>query len=282
MPPCDLKLPAPDGSRQLLLKLGPEKFAAWILKQKPLLMTDTTFRDAHQSLLATRMRTFDMLQIAEAYARLVPKMFSIEMWGGATFDTAMRFLKECPWQRLADLRTRIPNILFQMLLRASNAVGYTNYPDNVVTAFVHESAQAGIDLFRIFDSLNWAANMRVAMDAVLKIGHVVRSGDLLHRRHSRSGPAEIRSEVLRRVGQEARKDGGAYPGHQRHGRPLQALRGPRARQSVEARDRHPDPFPHARHQRHLGRQRAEGGGSRARYCRWCRCARCRASRRSRI
>jgi len=184
IPPCDLKLPAPDGTRQQLQKLGPEKFAAWVLKQKPLLMTDTTFRDAHQSLLATRMRSFDMLQIAETYARLVPKMFSIEMWGGATFDTAMRFLKESPWQRLADMRTRIPNILFQMLLRASNAVGYTNYPDNVVTAFVHESAQAGIDLFRIFDPLNWTDNMRVAMDAVQKSGMLCEAaicytGDIL-------------------------------------------------------------------------------------------------------
>ncbi len=124
-------------------------------QQKQLLLTDTTFRDAHQSLLATRMRTYDMLQIAPVYASRHADLFSLEMWGGATFDTSMRFLKEDPWQRLADLRERIPNILFQMLLRANNAVGYTNYPDNVVKAFVKESAQAGIDLFRIFDALNW-------------------------------------------------------------------------------------------------------------------------------
>ena len=147
-------------------------------------MTDTTFRDAHQSLLATRMRTYDLLAIAEAYARLVPEMFSIEMWGGATFDTAMRFLKESPWQRLGELRTRIPNILFQMLLRASNAVGYTNYPDNVVRAFVRESAAAGIDLFRVFDSLNWVPNMRVAIEAVLETGALCEAaicytGDIL-------------------------------------------------------------------------------------------------------
>jgi pyruvate carboxylase len=127
-------------------------------------------RDAHQSLLATRVRTYDMLEIAEAYARLTPELFSLEMWGGATFDTAMRFMKECPWQRLADLRLKIPNILFQMLLRASNAVGYSNYPDNVVQAFVEEAAATGIDLFRVFDSLNWVPNMRVAMDAVRKTG----------------------------------------------------------------------------------------------------------------
>ena len=114
-----------------------------MLKQKPLLLTDTTFRDAHQSLLATRFRTRDLLNIAEAYARLCHGLFSIEMWGGATFDTAMRFLKESPWQRLADLRDKIPNILFQMLLRGSNAVGYANYPDNVVKEFVREAAEAG-------------------------------------------------------------------------------------------------------------------------------------------
>ncbi len=162
----------PDGTRQKLLELGPEAFAKWIRDQKPLMITDTTFRDAHQSLLATRVRTHDLLQIAEAYSRLCPDLFSIEMWGGATFDTSMRFLNECPWRRLTDLRERIPNILFQMLLRASNAVGYTNYPDNVVTAFVAEAADAGIDVFRVFDALNGVPNMRVAMDAVIKSGAI--------------------------------------------------------------------------------------------------------------
>ena len=188
----DHKQPIPPGTRQKLQELGPEKFCKWILEQKPLLLTDTTFRDAHQSLLATRMRTYDMLAIAEAYARLCPELFSLEMWGGATFDTAMRFLKECPWQRLADLRERIPNILFQMLLRASNAVGYTNYPDNVVKAFVQESAQAGIDVFRIFDSLNWVPNMQVAMDAVLEDAAriceaaICYTGDILDPKRDRS------------------------------------------------------------------------------------------------
>ncbi len=165
-PVVDETLPPPPGTRQLLQKLGPDRFCEWILKQKRLLLTDTTFRDAHQSLLATRMRTYDMREISDAYARLAPEMFSIEMWGGATFDTSMRFLNECPWQRLVELRERIPNIIFQMLLRASNAVGYTSYPDNVVRAFCKESAAAGIDLFRIFDSLNWEPNLRVAIDAV--------------------------------------------------------------------------------------------------------------------
>ncbi|MBI1903007.1 MAG: pyruvate carboxylase [Planctomycetia bacterium] len=184
VPELDHAQPVPDGTRQKLHQLGPERFAEWILKQRALLITDTTFRDAHQSLLATRMRTRDMVNIAEAYARLLPGLFSIEMWGGATFDTALRFLKECPWQRLAELRQEIPNILFQMLLRASNAVGYTNYPDNVVKAFVREAAEAGIDLFRVFDALNWTANMRVAMDAVLQTGALCEAaicytGDIL-------------------------------------------------------------------------------------------------------
>lgn len=167
LPPYDPEAPAPGGMRQRLQALGPEGFSRWILEQQPLLLTDTTFRDAHQSLLATRFRTHDLLNIAGAYARLCPQLFSLEMWGGATFDTAMRFLKESPWKRLTAMRERIPNILFQMLLRASNAVGYTNYPDNVVQAFVEEAAQAGIDVFRVFDSLNWPENMRVAMEAVL-------------------------------------------------------------------------------------------------------------------
>ena len=185
VPPCDRAAAPPPGVRQKFQELGAQKFSKWIRDQKPLLLTDTTFRDAHQSLLATRMRTYDMLQVAESYARLCPQLFSLEMWGGATFDTAMRFLRECPWQRLTDLRARVPNILFQMLLRASNAVGYTNYPDNVVQAFVRESAQAGIDVFRIFDSLNWVPNMRVAMEAVNEAGALCEAaicytGDLLN------------------------------------------------------------------------------------------------------
>src|SRR4051794_33348916 len=156
----------PPGTRQKLAELGPEKFAQWVRKQRRLLLTDTTMRDAHQSLLATRVRTFDLLAVAEAVAHGAPQLFSLEMWGGATFDTSMRFLQEDPWDRLSRLRSKIPNILFQMLLRASNAVGYTNYPDNVVREFTIRSAQAGIDVFRIFDSLNVVDNMRIAIDAV--------------------------------------------------------------------------------------------------------------------
>jgi pyruvate carboxylase len=158
--------PPPPGLRQKLLELGPEKFASWVRKQEKLLLTDTTMRDAHQSLLATRFRSFDLLAVADCIAHLLPDLFSLEMWGGATFDTSMRFLQECPWERLRLLRKKIPNIPFQMLLRASNAVGYTNYPDNVVREFIRTSASEGIDVFRIFDSLNWTENMKVAIEAV--------------------------------------------------------------------------------------------------------------------
>jgi pyruvate carboxylase len=183
-PRIESALAAPAGSRQQFLKMGPEAFAQFIRAHEPLLVTDTTFRDAHQSLLATRIRTRDMLRVADAYARLCPGIFSIEMWGGATFDTAMRFLREDPWDRLAQLRERIPNILFQMLLRGSNAVGYTSYPDNVVRAFVHEAAAAGIDLFRIFDSLNWVPNMELAVEAAREAGALCEAaicytGDIL-------------------------------------------------------------------------------------------------------
>ncbi|HUQ71945.1 MAG TPA: pyruvate carboxylase, partial [Planctomycetaceae bacterium] len=170
LPDINLNQAPPPGTRTKLKELGAKRFADWVLAQKTLMMTDTTMRDAHQSLLATRFRTYDLVQIADAYARLCPQLFSLEMWGGATFDTSMRFLKECPWERLAMLRERIPNILFQMLLRASNAVGYTSYPDNVVREFVKIAADAGIDVFRVFDSLNWVPNMQVAMDAVLETG----------------------------------------------------------------------------------------------------------------
>ena len=159
------KTPLP-GTRNRLLELGPKKFAEWTRKQKRLLITDTTFRDAHQSLLATRVRSFDMLAVAGAVAQRTPQIFSLEMWGGATFDTAMRFLHEDPWQRLRLLREKIPNVCFQMLFRGSNAVGYSNYPDNIVQGFVKHAAAEGIDIFRIFDSLNYLPNLKLAMEAV--------------------------------------------------------------------------------------------------------------------
>lgn len=176
--------PYPDGTRQILLKNGPEGLANWLKEQEKLLLTDTTFRDAHQSLLATRIRTKDLIQIAEPTAKLLPELFSVEMWGGATFDVAYRFLKEDPWQRLIRLREKMPNILFQMLLRANNAVGYKNYPDNVIQEFVRQSSDAGIDVFRIFDSLNWVKGMTLAIDAVREQNKVAEAaicytGDIL-------------------------------------------------------------------------------------------------------
>jgi pyruvate carboxylase len=169
-PAYDHKQAPPAGTRQLLLELGAKGFAKWTLKQKRLLITDTTFRDAHQSLMATRVRSYDMLATADALARHLGDqktgLFSLEMWGGATFDTAMRFLSEDPWERLRDLRARIPNICFQMLFRGSNAVGYSNYPDNVVAGFVKHAAASGMDIFRVFDSLNYLANLKAAMAAV--------------------------------------------------------------------------------------------------------------------
>ena len=160
------------GTRQLLDEHGPEAVAKWMKEQTRLLITDTTMRDGHQSLLATRMRSIDMIKVAPAYAANLPELFSVECWGGATFDVAYRFLQECPWQRLRDIRAAMPNIMTQMLLRGANGVGYTNYPDNVVKAFVKRAAESGVDVFRIFDSLNWVENMRVSMDAVLETGRI--------------------------------------------------------------------------------------------------------------
>jgi pyruvate carboxylase len=169
LPQIALSAPVP-GTKQKLDELGPEKFATWMLNESRVLITDTTMRDAHQSLLATRMRTIDLTAIAPYYSALLPELFSVECWGGATFDVALRFLREDPWLRLVALREQMPNLLLQMLLRSANAVGYTNYPDNVVRFFVARAAARGIDLFRIFDSLNWVENMRVAIDAVLESG----------------------------------------------------------------------------------------------------------------
>ena len=184
LPKAELGIAPLPGSRDRLRELGAAGFARWMREQKRVLLTDTTMRDAHQSLFATRMRTSDMLAIAPHYARLLPDLFSLECWGGATFDVALRFLKEDPWQRLDQLREAVPNVLFQMLLRASNAVGYTNYADNVVRYFVQQAAAHGMDVFRVFDSLNWVDNMRVAMDAVIETGALCEgticyTGDLL-------------------------------------------------------------------------------------------------------
>jgi pyruvate carboxylase len=190
IPKIPYQVPYLEGTKQILDQQGVDGLIEWIGKQKKVLITDTTFRDAHQSLLATRMRTYDLVKIAEATGKLVPNLFSMEVWGGATFDTSMRFLNECPWKRLAQLREKIPNILFQMLLRGSNAVGYTNYPDNAIREFVKASAETGVDLFRIFDSLNWVEGMKVAIESVRENGKVAEAalcytGDILDPKRSK-------------------------------------------------------------------------------------------------
>lgn len=184
IPKIDKFQEIPKGTKQLLDERGPDGLTSWLLDQKEVLLTDTTFRDAHQSLLATRVRTKDLLQIAEPTTRLIPELFSVEMWGGATFDVAYRFLKESPWQRLLKLREKMPNVLFQMLLRSSNAVGYKNYPDNLIKEFVEKSATAGIDVFRIFDSLNWVEGMNLAIQSVRETNKIAEAsmcytGDIL-------------------------------------------------------------------------------------------------------
>lgn len=173
LPAVDLEVPAPDGSRQLLLAVGPDEFARRLRAQKDVAVTDTTFRDAHQSLLATRVRTRDLLAVAGHVSRTTPQLWSLEAWGGATYDVALRFLAEDPWERLAALRQAVPNICLQMLLRGRNTVGYTPYPTDVTNAFVEEAAATGIDVFRVFDALNDVEQMRPAIEAVRATGTAV-------------------------------------------------------------------------------------------------------------
>ncbi len=175
----------PAGTKQMLESMGPKGFAEWMRNEKRVLITDTTMRDGHQSLLATRMRTYDIAAVAGTYARALPDLLSLESWGGATFDVSMRFLTEDPWDRLSRVREAAPNLLLQMLLRGANGVGYKNYPDNVVKYFVRQAAKGGIDLFRVFDCLNWVDNMRVSMDAVAEENRLCEAaicytGDILN------------------------------------------------------------------------------------------------------
>lgn len=184
-PKIELKnTPVPSGTKQILEERGADGLVSWVKEQKEVLLTDTTFRDAHQSLLATRVRSKDMFEIADYNARMLNDFFSFEMWGGATFDVSYRFLKENPWARLETLRKKMPNVLFQMLFRGANAVGYTNYPDNLIREFIQEAASSGIDVFRIFDSLNWIKGMEVAIDEVRQTGRIAEAaicytGDIL-------------------------------------------------------------------------------------------------------
>ncbi len=217
VPMTEIRVPRPPalraepamGTRNLLEQKGPQAVADWMKAQRKLLITDTTMRDGHQSLLATRMRSIDMIRVAPTYAANLPQLFSMECWGGATFDVAYRFLQECPWQRLRDIRAAMPNLMTQMLLRASNGVGYTNYPDNVVQAFVKQAAETGVDVFRVFDSLNWVENMRVAMDAVVEAnkvceGTICYTGDMLNPNRAKY---DLKYYVA--MGKELR-DGGAH------------------------------------------------------------------------
>ena len=247
---------AEEGSRDRLQRLGAAGFARWMRAETRLLVTDTTFRDAHQSLLATRVRSYDLRRIAPAYETGLKGLLSIEAWGGATFDVAMRFLKEDPWERLAELRELVPSTLLQMLLRGSNAVGYTNYPDNVVRFFVARAAAGGVDLFRVFDALNWVENMRVAIDAVLDTGAICETaicytGDI-------TDPAKTKYDLGYYVGARARAGGRgcARSRYQGHGRPAQARGRAPADQSAARRDRHSHPPSHPRYGRRRGRHRA--------------------------
>lgn len=191
IPSFDASAPFPKGTKDLLTELGPDKFSQWLKKEKKIYYTDTTIRDAHQSLLATRMRSYDMLAVAESYAKNHPNIFSVEMWGGATFDVCMRFLNESPWTRLRELRKLMPNVLFQMLLRGSNGVGYKAYPDNLIEKFIETSWENGIDIFRIFDSLNWVKAMAPSINYVrnktggLAEAAISYTGDILDKKETK-------------------------------------------------------------------------------------------------
>ena len=258
----------PAGTRQKFQELGPEKFSKWILDQKPLLVTDTTFRDAHQSLLATRMRTHDLANVAGAYAQLVPNLFSLEMWGGATFDTSMRFLKECPWQRLAD-SARGDSQHFISDVAAGIQRGRLHELSRQCGRGVREGERAGGDgYFPHFRSAQLDREHAGGDGCGASARRHLRSGDLLHGRHSESEAAEVQFEVLCRSGQRIGEDGGAHSGHQRHGRIVQTVCGRVARENAEAGNRHSDSFSYARYQRRFGGGGTERDRGGARYCRW--------------
>ena len=180
VPKFDGQAAYPKGTKDLLTELGPEEFSKWLSKEKKIHYTDTTMRDAHQSLLATRMRTYDLEKVAKGFAMNHPEVFSMEVWGGATFDVCMRFLKENPWERLCILREAMPNVLLQMLLRGSNGVGYTAYPDNLIERFVKEAWENGVDIFRIFDSQNWMKSIGPTIEHVRKNTQGLAEGTMVH------------------------------------------------------------------------------------------------------
>ena len=246
------------GAKDEFKKLGAKGFTQKILGEKRLYVTDTSMRDAQQSLIATRMRTKDIVGAAKASNVIFQNAFSVEAWGGATYDTAYRFLKESPWKRLEILSERMPNTLIQMLLRASNAVGYSNYPDNLVKEFIRISAIKGIDVFRIFDSLNWIENMKMPIEEALKTGKIVEELPVLHRRHPQPQRGQVHPGLLCGKGQGTGIPGRAHPGHQGHGRPAEALRRPEAGGDPQVRAPHPHPPAHPRHHRRRCGHRAEG------------------------
>jgi pyruvate carboxylase len=211
LPEADLTATPPPGTKQKLTELGPEGFAQWLRAEKQIHYTDTTLRDAHQSLLATRMRTFDMLKVASRYAQQHPQTFSLECWGGATFDVALRFLHEDPWERLAKLRAAVPNILLQMLIRGANGVGYKAYPDNLTERFVQQAAETGIDVFRIFDSLNWMPGMEACINFVrnktdrLAEASICYTGDILDPKRNQKYNLDYYLRLARQI-----EDAGAH------------------------------------------------------------------------
>jgi len=248
IPHVDRLAEYPRGTKNRLDEMGPEKFCSWVRDNKSILYTDTTLRDAHQSLLATRVRTLDMLAVAEGFAKANPQVFSLEMWGGATFDVSMRFLRECPWQRLQQLREAVPNILFQMLFRGSNAVGYKAYPDNVIEKFIEKSWENGIDVFRIFDSLNWIEGMKRSIQIVrertqgIAEATICYTGDVLNTDASNRYNLQYYLDMARRL-----EDEGA---HMRDADPGAALSGC-----------YSDPSTHPRHLIDAERDLAQGNRS---------------------
>ena len=262
----DLTQRSPAGSRQRLLDLGPAGFAADLRSRVNTEVTDTTFRDAHQSLLATRVRTKDLLRIAPYVGRMTPQLLSVECWGGATYDVALRFLQEDPWERLAALRYNMPGLCLQMLLRGRNTVGYTPYPTKVTTSFVAEAAEVGIDIFRIFDALNDVEQMRPAIEAVLETDSTIAEVALCYTADL-SNPAEklYTLDYYLRLAEQIVERRGAHPRHQGHGRAAASARGAHARGGAPGPVRPAGTPAHPRHRRWTtGHPPGRGGRRRGR------------------
>ena len=259
----------PKGTKDLLTEMGPEKFAQWLKKEKKVHFTDTTMRDAHQSLLATRMRTADMLKVAEGFAKNHSGIFSMEVWGGATFDVCLRFLHENPWERLALLRKAMPNLLLQMLIRGSNGVGYTAYPDNLIEKFVEESWNTGVDVFRIFDSLNWMKSIAPCIEYVRKnTGGLAEvslcyTGDILD-----PSKTKYYLEYYLQLAKDIENSGAHILGVKDMAGLLKPYAAYELISALKSEDRHPHPFAYARYIVYTDRYLPKGRRSR------CGCHRC--------